>query len=123
MRRTIITAVAACALALFAAGGGTAEARVLTKPGVSYGMSNACSGSECTITDTIKSNPSAYNVRAWMQCSDGKFHFGGWHTSGTSTAGCGTNGTYGLFAGFQYDETHQYQVDCWTVGAPKTGSC
>jgi hypothetical protein len=113
----------ACVLGLTAA---TAHAspRVDTKPGASYAMSNACgSGSYCTETVTITSNPSNYSVRAWMNCTQGATHYGGWHSSGTSTAGCGVGAGSGVTAGFEYDKTHQYVANCWIVSAPRTGSC
>jgi hypothetical protein len=102
----------------------TAVPRVATAPTADYTMSSPCSGSYCTVTISIDSNPDAYNIRAWMICvPSNNIHYGGWHTSGTSTAGCGTNGGHGFDAGFQYDKTHQYQVVCWIVGGPRSGSC
>jgi len=127
MRKTGLALAALLAvvlLAVLAVATAHASPRVLTKPSAAYAMSNPCgSWSYCTETVTITSNPSNYNVRAWMQCSDHAYHYGGWHQSGTSTAGCGTNGTYGLLAGFQYDKTHQYVAQCWIISAPRTGSC
>lgn len=122
MRIALLAAVAVVLLAVLAAA--TAHARVLTKPSASYAMSNACgSGSWCTETITITGNPSNYQVRAWMNCTTGATHYGGWHSTGTSTAGCGTGGSTGVTAGFQYDKTHQYSAECWIVSAPRTGLC
>jgi hypothetical protein len=123
--RLAVPVVLAVVLAVvFFAATAHAAPRVLTKPSADYAMSNPCgSGSYCTETITITANPSGYNVRAWMNCTTGSTHYGGWHTSGTSTAGCGTGGSTGLDAGFQYDKTHQYAANCWIVSAPRTGSC
>lgn len=108
-RLAVAVALAVVLVAVLAAATAHASPRTDTKPSAGYAMSNACgSGSWCTETITIGSNPSAYNVRAWMNCTSGGTHYGGWHTSGTSTAGCGTGGSTGLNAGFEYDKTHQY---------------
>lgn len=124
IRLVFTVALAAGFLALLAAATAHASPRIETAPSASYAMSDACgSGSWCTETVTIKSNPSGYQVQAWMDCSDGKTHRGGWHSSGTSTAGCGTTGAVGQTAGFVYDKTHMYDVQCWIVGAAKDGSC
>jgi hypothetical protein len=123
-RLAALFVVVVALLTVFVMATAHAAPRVDTKPSAAYAMSNPCgSGSYCTETVTVTANPSNYNVRAWMNCTTGSTHYGGWHTSGTSTAGCGTGGSTGVTAGFQYDKTHMYSAQCWIVSAPRTGSC
>ena len=103
--------------------GTTAPAGARTKPSVNYSVATPCGGSFCTLNDAIAGNPSHYNVRAWFQCSDLSYHYGNWKTSGTTAAGCGTGHGHGLLGGFQYDKTHKYQVTCWVISDPRSGSC
>jgi hypothetical protein len=93
-----------------------------TAPTASYIMSGSCQSHYCKEEIIIGSNPSNYNIRAYAICNNLATVYGGWHTSGTSYAGC-TGGYYLHYAGFQYDKTHQYGVQCYNLGYSRTGSC
>lgn len=104
-------------------------AAVDTKPVVHYTIKGSCgSGQHCRESVYATSNPSNYHYRAWVYCASGIFEYGGWHNgTGTSsnTASC-PSGHYAHTAGFQYDETHKYDAQCWASyppGFPLQGSC
>jgi hypothetical protein len=111
---------AACVIGLAAA---TAPPAHRTKPTIDYSVATPCGGSFCTINDAIAANPSAYNVRARLECSDLSFHYGNWKVSGTTSAGCGSGHGHGILGGYQYDKTHKYTVACWVPSDPRSGTC
>jgi hypothetical protein len=115
-RLAILAAIPLIAAFAASAFTGTAAAVPYTAPGGTYSVTSG----QSHITLTIGSNPTHYNIRAKAVCTNGTF-YGGWHTSGNTSATCATGGRIAA-AYAQYDETHKYQILAWIPGDSLNGS-
>ena len=94
-----------------------------TAPMAKYSMSGSCNSHYCTEHITIGSNPSKYNVRSYVVCNNLVTNYSGWAVSGEVSVSCPRGGYHVVYAGFQYDKTHQYGVQCYQLGDSGSGSC
>lgn len=106
----------------------TVAAPAITYPTVSYHMFNSscAAGGPCQETVTIDSNPNHASVRAYISCGlQFVTLYGGWHTSVGATSTTPSCDGYGeaTHAGFQFNMTQHYSVNCWNRGNSWNGFC
>jgi hypothetical protein len=103
-------------------------AAAITYPTVTYQMydSTCAAGGPCRERVTIDSNPNNAAVRAYISCGlQFVTLYGSWHTSVGAQSNTPSCDGYGeaTYAGFEFNKTQRYSVNCWNRGNSWNGFC